>query len=515
MKKYLLLIFSFSLLLISCNQKSKEKTSNEENIIQQKPNIIIFYVDDLGYGDLSSYGAVGVSTPNVDKLAKNGIKYTDAHSSAATCTPSRYSLLTGQYAFRNNAHILPGDAPLLIDTKEATLSKMLKKAGYNTAVVGKWHLGLGNGETNWNEEIKPGPLEIGFDYSFLLPATGDRVPTIFVENHRAINLEKNDPIQINYKKSFDGVPTGRTNPELLRYPADNQHSEAIVNGISRIGNQIGGKSALWTDEDFPYIFTEKANQFIEKNKENPFFLFFSFHDIHVPRLPNKQFQGKSTMGLRGDAIVQMDWMTGQIIKKLEELNIDKNTLVIFTSDNGPVLNDGYSDKAEELLGNHKPSGPFRGGKYSAFEAGTRVPMITYWPGTIKPGESKALISQTDYYTSLANIVNYKTTAQEAIDSKNLEKTLLNANTEGRELLLEESFTLSLRKGDYKYIAPLKNRKARKWVYGKKIESGAANEPQLYDLSKDMGEEVNIAKDNKKLVEKMQAKIDSIVAISKK
>ncbi|QTD37358.1 arylsulfatase [Polaribacter batillariae] len=509
MKIYLRFVFSFFLVFTSCDKKVKETT------VPQKPNIIIFYVDDLGYGDLSSYGAVGVSTPNVDKLAENGIKYTDAHSAAATCTPSRYSLLTGQYAFRNRARVLPGDAPLLIDTKTPTLPKMLKKAGYNTAVVGKWHLGLGNGDTNWNEEIKPGPLEIGFDYSFLLPATGDRVPTIFVENHRAINLDENDPIQISYKKPFEGVPTGKTNPEMLRYPADNQHSEAIVNGISRIGNQTGGESALWTDEDFPYIFTEKANQFIEKNKENPFFLFFSFHDIHVPRLPNKQFQGKSSMGLRGDAIVQMDWMTGQIIKKIEELNIDKNTLVIFTSDNGPVLNDGYSDKAEELLGSHKPSGPFRGGKYSAFEAGTRVPMITYWPEKIKKGESKALISQVDYYASLASLINKKLGKKEAIDSKNLEETLLNANTKGRKLMLEESFTLSLRNKNYKYITPIKNRKANKWIYGKKIESGASNEPQLYDLSKDIGEEVNIAKENKKLTKKMQSQIDSIVAISKK
>lgn len=508
MKKF----FYFCLLtLLSCKNNSK-KTTHENNYNSQKPNIVLLYVDDLGYGDLSSYGAKGVKTPNVDKLVKNGIKFTDAHSSAATCTPSRYSLLTGQYAFRNNAGILPGDAPLLISTKRETLPKMLKKAGYATAVIGKWHLGLGNGDTNWNKTIKPGPLEIGFDYSFLLPATGDRVPTVFIENHNAINLDKNDPIEISYSKPFKGVKTGITNPELLRQAADKQHSQAIVNGISRIGYQTGGKSALWTDENFPYIFTEKASQFIESNKGKPFFLFFSFDDIHVPRLPNKQFKNKSTMGPRGDAIAQMDWVTGKIMEKLKELNLDKNTFVIFTSDNGPILNDGYEDGAKEMLGDHKPGGPFRGGKYSSFEAGTRVPMITYWPGTIKPGVSNALISQVDYFASFADLINQEVSPEEAIDSKNQKNSLLNAHLRGRKLLLEEGFTLSLRNGNYKYIAPLEAKDFPKWLKDKKVEGGLSKQPQLYDLSKDLSEQTNIAIKNKSLVVKFQAQIDSIKSI---
>lgn len=504
-------LFFLSLLVIFSCKKTSENPVAVQSTKTQKPNIIIFYVDDLGYGDLSSYGATSVQTPNVDKLAKNGIKFTDAHSSAATCTPSRYSMLTGQYAFRNNAEILPGDAPLLIDTAIATLPKMLQKGGYTTGVVGKWHLGLGDGNTDWNKAIKPGPLEIGFDYSFLLPATGDRVPTIFIENHNAINLDENDPIQINYKKPFEGVKTGITNPELLRQAADKQHSQAIVNGISRIGYQTGGKSALWTDEDFPYIFTEKANSFITKNKDNPFFLFFSFHDIHVPRLPNKQFQGKSTMGPRGDAIVQMDWMTGQIIQKLEELEIDDNTLIIFTSDNGPVLNDGYEDNAVEMLGDHKPAGPFKGGKYSSFEAGTRVPMIAHWPNGIQPGVSNALVSQIDYFASLADLTATK--KEGAVDSKNIKDAIINADANGRKILLEEGFTLSLRNNQYKYIAPIQAKKFPKWLKNKKVEGGLSAKPQLYDLTKDVGEEHNIADKYPDLVEKFQYQIDSIKAIS--
>ena len=505
------LIFFCSILAIySCNNKLASKKENSNT--QKKPNIIIFYVDDLGYGDLSSYGALSVKTPNVDKLANNGIRFTDAHSSAATCTPSRYSLLTGQYAFRNAAEILPGDAPLLIDPKTETLPKMLQKVGYKTAVVGKWHLGLGNGTIDWNNEVKPGPLEIGFDYSFLLPATGDRVPTVYLENYNVLGLSPDDPIQISYKKPFDGIPTGISNPELLRQAADKQHSNAIVNGISRIGYQKGGKSALWKDEDFPYVFTEKANRFIEENKENPFFLYFSFHDIHVPRLPSKEFQGKSSMGPRGDAIVQMDWVTGKIIAKLEALGLDKNTLVIFTSDNGPVLNDGYEDNAVEMLDNHKPSGIFRGGKYSAFEAGTRVPMIVYWPNTIKPGVSNSLVSQIDYYKSLASLLEINVAKNVAIDSKNILPALLNANEKAREILLEESFTLSLRKNNYKYIAPIPEKKFPAWIKNKHIEGGFSSNPQLYNLSTDPKEENDIAFKNDSLVNLLQSKIDSIVAL---
>jgi arylsulfatase A len=511
----IILLLSISIGIISCNSRPKETVTTNSTKEINKPNIVIFYVDDLGYGDLGSYGALGVQTPNVDKLAQNGIRYTDAHSSAATCTPSRYSLLTGQYAFRNNAAILPGDAPLLIDPSTPTLPAMLKKAGYTTAVVGKWHLGLGDGNTDWNKEVKPGPLEIGFDYSFLLPATGDRVPTAYLENYNIVNLDPNDPIKIDYATPFEGVKTGITNPELLRQVADKQHSQAIVNGVSRIGYQTGGTSAMWKDEDFPFVFTEKATNFIEKNKENPFFLFFSFHDIHVPRLPNEQFQGKSSMGPRGDAIVQMDWITGQIINKLEALGLDKNTLIIFTSDNGPVLNDGYEDDAVEKLGAHKPGGPYRGGKYSAFEAGTRVPMISYWPGTIEPGESTALFSQIDYFASFANLLNINLPENEAIDSKNQKEALLQANAAGRNIMLEESFVLSIRNGNYKYIASPTNKNFPNWLKSKKIEGGLSVNPQLYDLSKDAGEQTNIALENEVLVAKMQAQIDSIVAISTK
>ncbi|WP_158967551.1 arylsulfatase [Paraglaciecola sp. L3A3] len=499
--------------LSACSQikpsAEKEPSADSQSNNEQKPNVVIFYVDDLGYGDIGVYGAKGVETPNVDALAHNGIRFTDAHTSAATCTPSRYSLLTGEHAFRKNAHILKGDAPLLIGTEQPTLPRMLKKAGYQTAVVGKWHLGLGNGNVDWNQAIKPGPLEIGFDYSFLLPATGDRVPTVYMENHHILNVSKDDPISVNYKKKIGNRPTGNDNPELLRYlPSDDGHSKSIVNGVSRMGWMAGGKSAEWVDEDFYQVFTDKANNFIASNKNDPFFLFFSFHDIHVPRLPNKRFQGKSEMGPRGDAIVQMDWITGQVIKQLKAQGVFDNTIIIFTSDNGAVLSDGYEDRAIELVGEHKENGIYRGGKYSAFEAGTRVPTILHFPKQVKPGVSDALMSQIDIYASLADYLGIELAADEAIDSEVKLEAWFNADKPGRQQLAEESATLSLRDGQWKYIRPMKNgeKRAKSTWQRKRIETGASSLPQLYNLAEDPSEQVNLAAKFPERIASMEAKL---------
>ncbi len=450
-------------------------------------------MDDLGYGDVGCYGARGVETPNVDFMARNGLRFTDAHCTAATCTPSRFSLLTGSYAFRNKAEILPGDAPLLISPGTPTLPAMLQKAGYTTAVIGKWHLGLGNGNLQWNGDIKPGPLEIGFNYSFLVPATLDRVPTVFVENHSVVNLDPKDPIRVNYNKNIGNWPTGLEHPELLKFRADTQHSNTITDGISRIGFMMGGTSALWKDQDIPIVLLEKVNNFIADNRKNPFFLYFSYTDIHVPRDPNPRFKGKSTMGSRGDAISQMDWSTGEVLKVLKKFDLTENTMIIFTSDNGPVLDDGYEDKAEELIGDHKPAGPFRGGKYSAYEAGTRVSTIVYWPSKVKPGISKALVNQVDLFSSLATLTGQKLNSGDAPDSFDLLPAWIGSSQNGRKLMLEESFTLGLRSGNWKYIAP-QIQSVPAWLKDKKIETGLTPYPQLYNLQKDVSEEINKAQE---------------------
>lgn len=473
---------------------------------QTKPNVIIIYIDDLGYGDIGAYGARSVKTPNVDYLAKNGVKFTDAHCSASTCTPSRFALLTGKYAFRNNAAVLSGIDPLIIKPGTETLSAMLQKSGYTTAVVGKWHLGLGNGVIDWNSTITPGPLEVGFDYSFIIPATTDRVPTVYVENREVYQLDRNDPIVASYGKPIGDEPTGLTHPQLLKMKADTQHSNTIVNGISRIGFMTGGKAARWKDEDIADVLTSKARSFITASKSKPFFLFFSIPDIHVPRAPHERFVGSTEMGRRGDVITEMDWMTGEIRKHIDSLGLKNKTIIIFTSDNGPVINDGYSDQSEERLGRHDPAGGFRGGKYSAFEAGTRVPTIVYWPGEVKPAVSDALWSQVDLLPSLARLTG---AAVSKGDGTNVIDVILGKSKTGRQYMLEESYTLSLRKNIWKYIAP-QQKGTPDWLKNKKIESGLMPVPQLYDLKVDPGEKNNIAEKYPQVLNELKAELEKIL-----
>jgi len=504
-KKYIILhLFAFLLLCFATIQAQTVKS---------KPNIILIYTDDLGYGDLSCYGATAVQTPNIDKLAAGGVKFTDAHCTAATCTPSRFSLLTGVYAFRNKAAILPGDAPLLFKQGTPTVASMLQQNGYATGVVGKWHLGLGNGKIDWNGTVKPGAESIGFEYSFLIPATTDRVPTVYLENGKVPNLDLNDPINVSYSDMIGDEPTGLSHPHLLKQKADTQHSNTIVNGISRIGFMTGGKSARWVDEEIPMVLTEKAKSFIVQHKNEPFFLFYPFPNIHVPRVPNQQFVGKTKMGPRGDVIVEMDWMVGQVMKVLDSLKLTENTLVIFSSDNGPVLDDGYTDFAEQLVGNHKPSGIYRGGKYSAYEAGTRVPTIMYWKVEIKPTVSNALISQVDLYKTMAALINAKVNSNEAMDSENHLSTWLGKNKKGRTWLFEESYTFALRKNNWKFITPVEGT-VPAWFANKKVESGLSKVVQLYNLEKDPSEQKNIAAQYPALVKEFENKLKAIRQTSK-
>ncbi|MFN7930554.1 MAG: arylsulfatase [Blastocatellia bacterium] len=474
----------------------------------QRPNIVLIYADDLGFGDVSSYGATAVKTPNMDRLAREGLRFTDAHAAAATCTPSRYALLTGEYAWRKKGTgVLPGDAALIIEPGRTTLATMLQKAGYTTGVVGKWHLGLGSqGGPNWNGEIAPSPNAIGFGYSFIMAATGDRVPTVYVENDRVVGLDANDPIQVNYDKQIGNWPTGKANPEMLKMHPSHGHDMTIVNGISRIGYMTGGKAALWKDEEMADVFTGKAVQFIEQQKAKPFFLYFALHDPHVPRVPHPRFVGKTTMGPRGDAIVQADWCVGEVLKTLDRLKLTNNTIVIFSSDNGPVVDDGYKDDAVEKLGQHKPAGQLRGGKYSNFEAGTRVPFIVRWPGQVKRGVSNALVAQIDFLSSFAAFTKQPLTNADAPDSQNVLSALLGKTKTGREHLVEQAGALALRVGNWKYIEPTRG---QKFNPNTRTEMGNDPDVQLYDLATDVGETRNVATAQPARVKEMQALLQKI------
>ncbi|MBE0658805.1 MAG: arylsulfatase [Bryobacteraceae bacterium] len=470
------------------------------------PNIVLMYADDLGYGDVSSYGAHRVNTPNIDRLAKSGVRFTHAHSPSATCTPSRYAMLTGEYAWRKpGTGVLPGDARMIIEPGRYTLPAMLKRAGYQTGVVGKWHLGLGAGNLDWNGQIKPGPNEIGFDYSFLIPATGDRVPCVYTENGRVVGLDPNDPIQVDYQKPIGNEPTGKANPELLKMHPSHGHDMTIVNGISRIGYMTGGKSARWVDEDMADVITQKAVTYINNHKANPFFLYFATHDIHVPRVPHQRFVGKTGMGPRGDAILSLDWSVGQLLDTLERNRLMENTLVIFSSDNGPVVDDGYKDDAVEKLGDHKPRGPLRGGKYSMYDGGTRVPFFASWKGKIKPGESNALLSQIDLLSSLSALTGQKLPDDAAPDSFDVLPALLGQSKQGRDHLVEHAGGLSLIQGDWKVLEARKGPKTN--LTGNEL--GNHPTPQLFNLAQDIGEQHDVAATHPERVKTMLAEIDRI------
>lgn len=476
---------------------------------QRRPNVVLIYLDDLGYGDSSAYGATTIRTPQMDRLAREGLRFTSAYATSATCTPSRFSLLTGRYAWRQQGTgVLPGNAALVIDPARATLPAMMKAAGYRTGVVGKWHLGLGGpGGPDWNARVAPGPNEVGFGYSFIMAATGDRVPTVFVEDGRVVGLDPADPIRVDYAKKVGDWPTGRENPERLTTQRPSHgHDQTIVNGVSRIGYMTGGRAALWRDQDMADTFTRRAVSFIEAHQREPFFLYFATHDPHVPRVPHERFVGASGMGPRGDAIVQADWSVGQVLDTLDRLGLSKDTLVVFTSDNGPVVDDGYVDQAVEKLGAHKPAGPLRGGKYSRFEGGTRVPFMVRWPGRVSPGVSDALVSQVDLLASLAALVGQAVARGDAPDSTNQLPALLGQDRRGRDHVVEHAGALALREGPWKYIEP--SRGARVNV---QTNTELANdpEPQLYDLSVDIGETANVAARHPERVKAMAARLAAI------
>jgi len=512
MKKAFLKFFTSAILLLSITASPIALIAQAIKKTKTKlPNVIYICADDLGYGDLSCYGATKIHTPNIDKLTASGIRFTNGHCSSATCTPSRYALITGEYPWRKQGTgILPGDAALIVPTDKTTLPNMFKKAGYNTGLVGKWHLGLGNTiEKNWNGEIKPGPNEVGFNYSFIFPATADRVPTVFLENHNMVALKANDTIAVSYTHKVGNDPTGKEHPELLKLQSSHGHDGTIVNGVGRIGFMSGGKTARWVDEELSATFLVKAKDFIEENQKKPFFLYFALTEPHVPRMPATRFRGKSGLGLRGDDILELDWTVGEIMKQLKYLNLDKNTIIIFSSDNGPVLDDGYQDEAVTKLNGHTPSGALRGGKYSAFEGGTRVPFIISWPGNIKPNVSDALVSQIDLLASFTSFTNQTIPAGNARDSENLISTFLGKSNKGRSVYVQQGGALSIVKDGWKYITPDAGSKYNKLTG---TETGSDPEPQLYNLTEDIGEKHNLAI---KFPDKVKALQALLIAIKQK
>ena len=381
-----------------------------------KPSIILIYADDLGYGDLSCYGAKHIKTPHCDRVAKEGMRFTDAHSPSAVCSPSRYATLTGRYAWRTwmRNWVLLEHMPLLVETERLTLPKMLKSQGYLTGCIGKWHLGWGSKiNPDFSKEVSPGPLEIGFDH-FFGPA---------FSHNSSLKLQ-------NFVRDRSIVGLG--NGEDIENPS--------------VQKRLARKF-----EDTAIDLSSEAVSFIRKNRDKPFFLYYPTTNIHFPITPNKRFQGKSDAGRYGDFVVEFDWAVGEILRTLDELDLAKETLLIVTSDNG-----GRPDPKGMGKKGHNPNAPLRGTKRQIWEGGHRVPMMVRWPGKVKSGSTSAeTVCHTDLMTSLASYFDYPLPTNAAEDGYDILPVLFGQEqkTPLREATVHHSVNgmFALRKGKWKLI----------------------------------------------------------------
>ncbi|MBK1834422.1 sulfatase family protein [Roseibacillus ishigakijimensis] len=415
-------------------------------LFAKSPNVILIFADDLGYGDLGCYGATHVRTPNIDQLAKEGRRFTDAHSASAVCTPSRYALLTGSYPSRAKGGEglwgpAPINSPLLIAPDTFTLADLFQKEGYATAALGKWHLGFGEEANDWQPPLRPGPQDLGFDFYFGLPVVNSAPPYLYVENDRFVGEDPDDPlIFIGRKRHSEATPIT---------PIPKEASQ-------RTANQFKGARRAhehYNDYEVGTVLTEKATAWITTHRQQPFFLYLATTHIHHPFTPAPRFQGTSEAGLYGDYIHELDWMVGEILTCLEENQLTEDTLVIFTSDNGGMLNSGGRVAVQK---GHLPNGDLLGFKFGAWEGGHRVPFIARWPGKIPPTTvSPQLLSHLDLMATLHAALGKEKPPQAGPDSLNL----LPALTEEPSLPLREELLLaahrpshlSLRQGPWMYI----------------------------------------------------------------
>ncbi len=487
----------------------------------EKPNVIVIMADDLGYGDISANGATALKTPNIDRLAAEGLRFTSGYCTASTCTPTRYSFLTGNYAFRRKGTgVAPPNGHLVVPPDTFTIADIAKAAGYETAVIGKWHLGLGaEGKgPDWNGVIAPGPRELGFDYNFLLPTTNDRVPQVYVENDRVLNLDPKDPLWVGDKKPDGDHPTGQSHRATLKMDWSHGHNATIHNGISRIGFYTGGKTARFRDEDLGDKWIEKANTWIEAHRAQPFFLFFASHDLHVPRMPHERFHGATKLGFRGDSIAEFDWSVGELMKTLDRLGLAEKTLIVLCSDNGPVMDDGYKDGALEQRGDHRAGGPYRGGKYSVYEGGTRTPFITRWKGRIQPGVSAEVVSTIDLAASLAALTGTALPADACGDSIDVSGALLGKpGAKGRDHYVQQdnggTGNFGFRVGDWKLVR-YETKFANNEIVEQPLQRTPAPQFQLFDLAKDPGEKTDVFAKNSEVGENLKARLAAIVAATR-
>lgn len=378
-----------------------------------KPNVVFIMADDLGYGDLGSYGATRLKTPHCDRLAEEGMRFTDAHSPSAVCTPTRYSVLTGRYAWRTwlKNWVIFEDYPLLVEQDRVTMGKLFQQSGYRSICVGKWHLGWGNEPGNWfRGSHQPGPLDVGFDDFFGVPHSHNsaRAFQVFVRDRDIIGLKAGEDFK------------------------DRSVMERTVRSL----------------EDTAIDISNEAVAYIEKHKDEPFFLFYPTTNVHFPVTPNKRFQGQSDAGPYGDFVEEFDWAVGEVLDALDRNGLTENTLVVVTSDNGA--------RPMENMNGHLANGPWRGTKRMITEAGHRVPLIVRWPGQVAPNSvSHETVCLSDFMRSFAEMLDVVLPEDAAEDSYDILPVLLGQSYQSplREATVHHSVngTFAIRQGDWKLI----------------------------------------------------------------
>lgn len=458
------------------------------------PNVLVVLADDIGWGDAGCYGATKLQTPNIDRLAREGRRFENGYASASVCTPTRYSLLTGEYAWRREQiglkrGVAPGDSPLLVPVDRPTLPSLLRQKGYRTAVIGKWHLGFGVSKPDYNEELRPGPLEVGFDEYFGYPATNDRIPTVLIRDRRVLGLDAADPIVYSYDKA----------------EAQRLGLSAHAAGRDRIGWAKGGRSAWWEDTRLAEVHARETIGFLERNRDQPFFLYYSPHNVHAPTIPGPRFKGASGLSDRADMLLEFDFHLGEILDALDRLGLAENTLVFYSSDNGAYKTDEDG---------HRPTGPFRGVKSTLWEGGSRVPFIVRWPARVSPGVSDAIVSTIDIPATACAAAGLSAPAGALPDSVDFLPLLLGASdAPKRDLLVLQGGNgrLAARVQNWKYIPDLDH--ADGWK-AKAKEAGAPARPGLFDLAADPGETRNLAAEKPAELERIAARFSTAVAATR-
>ncbi len=450
---FILILFLFS---VSCKNSVEEK---------KLPNVVVIFIDDMGYADVGCFGATGYETPNIDKMADEGMRFTSFYSSTGVCSASRASLMTGCYCDRVSVHYayMP-DAKEGLNPDETTIAEMLKPLGYKTAIFGKWHLGH-------HKEFLP--LQQGFDEYFGIPYSNDMWPV-----------------------DYDGIPVkdkkNPTRPGKLRYPA-----LPLLEGNKKVRE-------IWTLEEqgeLTTMYTNRAVDFINRNKENPFFLYLPHSMVHVPIAVSSKFKGKSKQGLFGDVVMEVDWSVGEVLKALKENGIAENTLVIFTSDNGPWLN----------FGNHAGSAkPLREGKGTVWEGGHREPCVMWWPGKIAPGKTIDKIASTiDILPTIAEITGAK------LPEKKIDGISFLPILKGKDVTTRDEFWCyyggglrAIRKGDWKMYYPQTYRsyvgvKPGMDGFPGPYAKGVLKKIVLYNLKNDISETTDVSAEYPEIVEQLK------------